>query len=281
MEKINHEAEDIRSTYPIKPPEGWYALHQLYEIDSNAWQAQSLEEQKRRREAFIQHVIQFRKEPDCQLLFFSVIGRADFGFLALSPDLHMLDICEKRIHVELGPGVLKRHTSFFSVTEESEYRTTDEEYATLLQRDEGLHLGTPEFEAKLKGIQERNAQYTYQRIYPKVEGFQTLCFYPMAKRRDAAQNWYALPYAERRRLMAGHAAVGRAYGGKVKQMITGATGLSDWEWGVTLFAQEPSLFKSIVYQMRFDEVSHQYGVFGPFYIGIILEPEKLLKRVLG
>src|SRR5207247_2351172 len=100
-----------------------------------------------------------------------------------------------------------------------------------------------------------------------------VCFYPMNKRRGETVNWYAADFEERRRMMHEHGATGKKYHGKVIQMITGSTGLDDWEWGITLFSEDPLHIKKLVYEMRFDEVSAKYGDFGPFYFGIRLPPD--------
>jgi chlorite dismutase len=101
----------------------------------------------------------------------------------------------------------------------------------------------------------------------------------MTKRRGEQRNWYTLPHSDRRRLMGGHAKVGREYAGKIKQLITGSSGLDDAEWGVTLFARDTFQIKAIVYQMRFDEVSAVYGDFGEFYIGLQLPLDELFRRL--
>ena len=101
----------------------------------------------------------------------------------------------------------------------------------------------------------------------------------MSKRRTGDDNWYALDFDARKELMAGHARVGRTYAGRVVQLITGSTGLDDWEWGVTLFADDPGALKDIVYEMRFDEVSARYAEFGTFITGLVLEPAEALRRV--
>jgi chlorite dismutase len=93
-------------------------------------------------------------------------------------------------------------------------------------------------------------------------------FYPMAKRRAGNDNWYSLDFAARKKLMGGHARVGRKYAGRISQLITGSTGLDDWEWGVTLMAHQVDALKEIVYEMRFDEVSARYGEFGRFFISM-------------
>jgi chlorite dismutase len=101
----------------------------------------------------------------------------------------------------------------------------------------------------------------------------------MSKRRQADANWYELPFDQRKQLMGGHARVGRAYAGRVLQLITGSTGLDDWEWGVTLLADDPAALKEIVYEMRFDEVSARYAEFGPFVTGLLLDPAEALDRI--
>ena len=126
---------------------------------------------------------------------------------------------------------------------------------------------------------DRIAHYREQRLHPKLPRKQLICFYPMSKRREGADNWYLLPYDTRKALMGGHARVGRTYAGRVLQLITGAVGLDDWEWGVTLLADDAVALKDIVYEMRFDEVSARYGEFGPFYTGLLLEPADALARV--
>jgi chlorite dismutase len=123
------------------------------------------------------------------------------------------------------------------------------------------------------------AHYREHRLHPQLPAKQLLCFYPMTKRRGEADNWYVLPFEERKRLMAGHARVGRTYAGRVLQLITGATGLDDWEWGVTLLADDADVLKDIVHEMRFDEVSARYAEFGPFYLGLVAEPADVLARL--
>ena len=123
------------------------------------------------------------------------------------------------------------------------------------------------------------AHYREHRVHPQLPAKASICFYPMSKRREGEDNWYALDFAARKALMAGHARVGRTYAGRVVQLITGSTGLDDWEWGVTLFADDPLALKEIVYEMRFDEVSARYAEFGPFVTGLVQEPAEALASV--
>jgi chlorite dismutase len=164
-----------------------------------------------------------------------------------------------------------------SLTEESEYITTEEEYAQTL--DSSVRKDPAKLEEALGSFRERIKHYREERVYPTLPDWPVVCFYNMSKRRGEHRNWYALPYDERRKLMKGHASVGREFAGKVKQLITGSTGLDDAEWGVTLFAHDTFQIKAIVYQMRFDEVSAAYADFGEFYIGIQLPLDELFRRL--
>ena len=113
------------------------------------------------------------------------------------------------------------------------------------------------------------------RLHPKCPTRPYLCFYPMDRQRGEAKNWYQVPFAERQRMMHEHGMIGRRYGGEVKQIISGSIGFDDWEWGVDLFAEDPLVFKKLIYEMRFDEVSAVYALFGSFYLGKKLSPQEL------
>jgi chlorite dismutase len=112
------------------------------------------------------------------------------------------------------------------------------------------------------------------RLRPKLppEGLPAFCFYPMSRRRQGDDNWYRLPYDERLRMMRSHGKLGSTFRGRVIQLVTGSSGLDDWEWGVTLFARTFDDIKSCVYAMRYDEASARYGEFGPFFAGLVRPP---------
>jgi len=116
------------------------------------------------------------------------------------------------------------------------------------------------------------------RLYPELppEGKNAWCFYPMSKRRTPGQNWFTLPFDKRKELMYEHGASGRKFKGRVTQVITGSTGVDDYEWGVTLFGTHPDDLKEVVYTMRFDEASAVYADFGPFYTGMVAELDQVL-----
>jgi len=185
---------------------------------------------------------------DHQVVTVAMLGhRADLGVLALGPDLRHL----RRLQTDLRRAELRVTYSYVSLTEVSEYAA-----------------GIPE--------EMREA-----RLHPRLppEGKPAFCFYPMSKRREAGDNWYRLPYEDRLALMHGHGKVGREYRGRVLQLITGSTGLDDFEWGVTLFGEHPDDLKDCVYGMRFDEASARYAEFGPFLAGIVGEPEQVLREI--
>jgi chlorite dismutase len=179
---------------------------------------------------------------------FSVLGhKADLGFMALGPDWVRL----RGLQTALQSAGLQVVDSYVSLTEVSEYA-------------EGLP-----------------GEMLSARLYPQLPpaGKRAFCFYPMSKRRGDSHNWYALPFEERKDLMIGHGKVGREFRSRVVQLITGSTGLDDYEWGVTLFATRPDDLKDVVYTMRFDEASAHFAEFGPFYTGIVGEVEEILTQV--
>jgi chlorite dismutase len=188
------------------------------------------------------------REQGLQVVAVALLGhKADLGFVALGPDLWSLQAFERAVR-EAG---LVPVASYVSLTEVSEYAANVPE----AMKEARLHPELP------------------------PEGMRAFCFYPMSKRRGERDNWYSLPYERREELMRGHGAVGRTFRGRVVQLITGSTGLDDWEWGVTLFGVHPDDLKDCVYEMRFDEVSARYAEFGPFYTGLVAPLDEVLARV--
>jgi chlorite dismutase len=175
---------------------------------------------------------------ECQVVAVALLGhKADLGLMVLGPDVWRL----RRFQSDAAAGGAEPVGSYVSLTEISEYAA---------------------------GIPDAMRQ---ARLFPQLppEGKTAFCFYPMSKRRGEEFNWYALDYEARRELMLGHGALGRTFHGRVLQVITGSTGLDDYEWGVTLFATHPDDLKECVYAMRFDEASARYAEFGPFYTGMV------------
>lgn len=265
---------------PIVAAEGWHVLHLFYRVDQGQWSLLSSEEQIEAKTRLSELVQEIRATEGCQLMTFAMVTpKADVGFMLLASDLHKANAFEKQLTQALGPDILQATYSYLSMTERSEYTTTDEQYAADLAA-EGHAPGTPEHEQKMAEFQARMKKYLKDRLYPVLPPWEVMCFYPMNKRRGDVKNWYALSFEERKKLMGGHARVGRQWAGKILQLITGSTGLDDWEWGVTLLAHDPMDIKGIIYEMRFDPVSAEYAEFGEFYIGLQVPLDELFRRVL-
>ncbi|MEY2546941.1 MAG: hydrogen peroxide-dependent heme synthase [Verrucomicrobiota bacterium] len=260
------------------PEEGWHCLHLFYRVEQGQWQLLSREERNAAKTNLTELVQEIRATDSTQLLTLSVVTpKADLAFMLITPDLQTANKIDKQLSLSLGPDVLTPVYSYLSLTEESEYITSEEEYAHSL--DEETKRDATKLEQALTTFRDRMKHYRQDRMYPTLPDWPVVCFYNMSKRRGDGRNWYALPYDERRRLMKGHANVGRTFAGKVKQLITGSTGLDDAEWGVTLFARDTFQIKKIVYEMRFDPVSAEYADFGEFFIGIQLPLDELFRRL--
>jgi chlorite dismutase len=163
---------------------------------------------------------------------------------------------------------LEAHSSYVSVLELGLYEASGRIHAEL--RDRGLKPHSPEWIAAFDGAIAEQAQAPRNagRLWARVPQRRYVCFYPMDKKRGEAINWYQLPYEERARLMLDHGKIGRSFHGLVSQVISGSIGFDDWEWGVDLYADDPLVFKKLIYEMRFDEASARYAAFGPFYTGM-------------
>jgi len=264
----------------ILPTEGRHVIHLLFRVEHGQWDLLDKSSRISAKTALAELVREIRSTPDTQLLIFSMVTpKADLGFMLITPDLHLADAFSKRLAVALGPDILSAAFSWLSMTERSEYTTSDEEYALSLETEENLPSGTPAFEEKMEAFRKRMTKYLKDRLEPNLPDWPVVCLYPMSKRRIPGQNWYALDFEARKKLMAGHARVGRTYSGRILQLITGSTGLDDDEWFVTLFSKTTSDIKAIVYEMRFDEVSAQYADFGEFFIGLQLPLDALYSRL--
>jgi hydrogen peroxide-dependent heme synthase len=165
-----------------------------------------------------------------------------------------------------------RH-SYVSVVELGLYESSRKTYEAAAAKGFAAH--SPEWKAEVGATLERQAEAMNSRLFPAVPDAKYLCFYPMDRKRDEQKNWSQVDFAERQRMMHEHGLIGRRYAGQVQQIISGSIGYDDWEWGVDLFAEDPVVFKKLIYEMRFDEVSAVYALFGQFFIGVRLPVEKL------
>ena len=193
--------------------------------------------------------------------------------------MHFRDSLEALNQVELDLaqtelyGYLSLTHSYVSVVELGLYESTRKTYEAASAK--GFEPHSAEWNAEIAASLERASAAMASRLYPAVPEAKYLCFYPMDRKRGEQANWYTVPFAERQRMMHEHGLIGRRYADQVKQIISGSIGMDDWEWGVDLFADDPVVFKKLIYEMRFDEVSAVYALFGQFYIGVRLPVEKL------
>ena len=198
------------------------------------------------------HAVKHAEADDVQVVSMAMLGhKSDLCFMALGADLWRL----RRFQSDLQAAGLDVVNSYVSLTEVSEYAA---------------------------GIPEEMKQ---ARLYPTLppEGMTAFCFYPMSKRRGETEgsNWFSMPFEERKEMMYGHGAAGRAFRGRVVQLITGSTGIDDWEWGVTLFGVHPDDLKECVYTMRFDEGSARFAEFGPFLTGMVAPVDVVVAQVIA
>jgi peroxiredoxin len=191
-------------------------------------------------------------------------------FLHWRPDLEGLRREEAALDATRLRAYLVPTYSYLSVIELGTYELGAHAAAMLERR--GMKPDSPGWDEALRTELERLAR---PRLFPDVPARRYVSFYPMSKRRGEDVNWYDLPAPERAALMRGHGEIGRKYAGQVVQVISGSVGLDDWEWGVTLFADDPLVFKKLVYEMRFDPASSRYALFGPFYVGMRFAPSVL------
>ena len=179
-----------------------------------------------------------------------------------------LELAQNRLNAFLQP----QH-SYLSVVELGLYESSAKTYAVLAEK--GISPGSQKWAGGLREVAERQSTAMATRLHPSIPPAKYLCFYPMDRKRGETRNWYTEPMAERQRMMHEHGLIGRRYANSVRQVITGSIGFDDWEWGVDLFAENPLVFKKLIYEMRFDEVSAVYALFGQFYVGVRLQPGDL------
>jgi len=271
-------SEQVPAT--LVPATGWHFLHLFYRVDRARLAVLSPEDRQRGLEDFRRAVGATPPGAPEQIQCFAVPGhKADFGIVMAGPDLRAIHDVQMAVQASsLGPA-LQPVYSFYSITEISEYVPDTEAYARTLREREGLDPDGATFKAKVAAYAERLGPMNRQRLYPEFPDWPCLCFYPMSKMRTGDQNWYLLPFEARCELMAQHGRSGMKFAGRISQVITASTGLDDWEWGVTLWARNPSYLKDIVYTMRFDESSARYALFGDFYFGYIMPPDELLETI--
>ena len=202
-----------------------------------------------------------------QSALFSLLGhKGDLMFVHFRSSFDELNQAEMQISQLRLNDYLEPASSYLSVIELGLYESSVKTYRELAER--GLEPHSDEWKRALGEVLARQKEAMRPRLFPEIPKSKYVCFYPMDRRRGEDKNWYTLPIEERARQMHEHGLVGRRYAGEVRQIISGSIGFDDWEWGVDLFADDPLVFKKLIYEMRFDEVSAVYALFGTFYVGL-------------
>jgi chlorite dismutase/heme-degrading monooxygenase HmoA len=252
---------------PPQTDEGWYALHDFRRIDWGAWRDAPQREQDRAVEEGVEYLQTHEAVEDADdgaSAVFTVVGhKADLLVVHLRPTLDALSTAERRFDRTALGALTDQSTSYVSVTEVSGYVSDDYFVDDEAEVDTGLK------------------RYIDGKLEPSIPEDQYVSFYPMSRKRGEQDNWYDLPFERRREMMQEHGEHGREFGGRVKQIVASSVGLDDWEWGVTLFSEDPTDLKDIVYELRYDEASARYSEFGPFYVGRRFPPSDLPAFLAG
>ena len=256
--------------------EGSFILHQVFRFRWNAWRVLSAAEKERISSAAVSRLREMSDASGegAHTAVFSQLGhKGDLMFIHLRDSVEALNQVELQLVQTELYDFLEPVYSYLSIIELGLYESSAKTYTSLAARDIQPH--SPEWNAAIKETIDRQAIAMTSRLHPSIPDTKYACFYPMDRKRGESVNWYTEPMADRQRMMHDHGMIGRRYSEDVRQIISGSIGLDDWEWGVDLFANDPIVFKKLIYEMRFDEVSAKYALFGSFYVGVRLQVEKL------
>jgi peroxiredoxin len=269
----NRSSNDLKlpGDFPAAPLtlEGYSILHQLFRVRRRDWRALDSGKRKAIVEDASRLFDAMARRDDGETALFSALGhKGDLMIVHFRKSFDELGQAELSVAGLALSDYLEPTTSYLSVIEIGLYEATVALYRRLVEKSVGPR--SPEWKIEIDAEVARQSEKIAPRLFPKIPARTYLCFYPMDKKRDGADNWYRLPIDQRQRLMHDHGMVGRRFAGEVTQIISGSIGFDDWEWGVDLFADDPLVFKKLVYEMRFDEASASYAKFGPFYVGIRL-----------
>jgi chlorite dismutase len=247
--------------------EGASMLHQMLRVRWTAWKQLTAAQRAEIAAEATAVLSEMEQEAGGQSALFSLLGhKGDLILVHFRRSFDALNQAERKLAGLKLWDYCEPTSSYLSVVELGLYESSLKTYGALAAR--GIAPFSPEWTAEIASVMERQREAMMPRLYPDMPPHKYLCFYPMDRKRGELKNWYRLPMAERQRQMHEHGMVGRRYAGEVKQIISGSIGFDDWEWGVDLFADDPLVFKKLIYEMRFDEVSADYALFGTFYVAI-------------
>jgi chlorite dismutase len=260
--------------------EGYAMLHQMMRFRWTAWRSVAENDRREIAAEAAQLLAKMEDKADGQSALFSLLGhKGDLMLVHFRNNFDELNQAELDLARLRLSDFLEPTTSYLSVIELGLYESSLKTYKALADR--GVQPHSNEWKEIINETIARQKEAMKPRLFPSMPPNRYICFYPMDRRRGEDKNWYMLPMEERQRQMNDHGMVGRRYAGEVKQIITGSIGFDDWEWGVDLFADDPLVFKKLIYEMRFDHVSAVYALFGSFYIGLRCPGNRLYDLLEG
>jgi len=260
--------------------EGYSVLHQMMRVRWAAWRQLDAAEKAAIVDEAAAVLGRMEQNSGGQSAMFSLLGhKGDLMLVHFRRSFDELNLAELQLAQLRLSDFLEPTTSYLSVIELGLYESTIKAYRDLKHR--GIAAYSEEWKRDVAGVLARQTEAMHPRLFPEMPKHRYLSFYPMDRRRGEAKNWYTLPIEERARQMNEHGLIGRRYAGEVRQIITGSIGFDDWEWGVDLFADDPRVFKKLIYEMRFDEVSAVYALFGQFYLGLRVPAAELSRLLRG
>jgi hydrogen peroxide-dependent heme synthase len=272
----------VTSDVPAVPltTEGYSVLHQMMRFRWPAWRSLSVPEQASIAHEASDVLSAMEKHSPGQSALYSLIGhKGDLMLIHFRNSFVDLNQAELQVANLRLSDYLEPTSSYLSIIELGLYESTLKIYKELT--DQGIEPHSDQWKAEIECKLNRHKDAMQPRLFPEIPPHRYACFYPMDRRRGEDKNWYQLPIEERARQMNEHGLVGRRYAGEVKQIITGSIGFDDWEWGVDLFANDPLVFKKLIYEMRFDQVSAVYALFGHFYVGVRVPAAQLEELLSG
>ena len=247
--------------------DGWSVLHQMFRVRWETVKSLPAQRRKELAEEAASLLAPLESRQDGPSALVNLLGhKGDLMLIHFRRTFDEIGQIEQKL-ARLGlHDHLEGTTSYLSIVELGLYEMTGKIHDDLKAR--GLKGGSDEFERAFDEEMLKQRERMIGRLFTEIPRRRHVCFYPMNKRRGETKNWYTVPFEKRAAMMREHGFIGRAYSGKVTQIISGSIGLDDWEWGVDLFADDPLVFKKLIYEMRFDEASADYAEFGPFYVGL-------------
>jgi peroxiredoxin len=247
--------------------DGSFILHQMFRVRWTTWRALGSSDRKHVLTAASNTFGAMEDNKQEATALFSMLGhKGDLMIVHFRRTIDELNQAELTVARSELNEFLKPTTSYLSVVELGLYEASVKLYSEMTTK--GLQPGTADWNREIEADLTKQRQAASGRLWPEIPRRRYLCFYPMNKFRGESKNWYSEPIGERQRMMREHGMIGRHYAGRVTQIISGSIGFDDWEWGVDLFADDPLVFKKLVYEMRFDQASAVYGLFGTFYVGL-------------